>query len=720
MAAEEPRGPEPIGFYVRDTVSGRMMLVDTGAIRSIFPASREDRKQEPDPRDPRCPPSALPPHQYSQLLTEFPDVFRPELCQKSGNPDKHGIYHHIKTKGPPAYAKFRRLPPRRLQEAKDAFAEMERMGICKKASSPWASPLHMVQKPDSSWRPCGDYRRLNLATEPDHYPLLNMQDLTASFHGAKIFTKLDLLKSYFQVLVAPQDIPKTAIITPFGSYVVHKANFLGHEVSPDGVRPLTSKVAAVTRFPVPTSVKAIQGFLGVVNYYRRFIPGIAHTTAPLMETLKGQPKSLLWGPSQQQAFSLTKAAIAEATALAHQDPSTPLQLTTDASNVACGAVLEQEKPCGGRPLQGRAECHVQLGINYEDLAREQAADPDTPAYRTAITSLKWRDVPLTLRGPNLLCDVSTGQPRPLVPASRRRQVFDIIHGLSHPSGRTTAKLLSEKFVQHRVQKDARTWARQCLHCQTSKVGRHTKSGVGEFPQPGRRFSHVHIDVVGPLPPSGGSRYLLTAVDRSTRRPKAKPMQEPTTSACAEALLSSWISRLGVPDQLLGTAHHTTTAYNPATNGLVKRSHRSLKASLMARCTTEDWKYQLPSATFTPPGLASTTHVFVRDDAVRPPLTRPYQVPFRVLERNSKAFLLALHRRNDWVSIDRVKPALLEENTTVNTAQPLPQLDPRKKRKRGRPRKRPPTPTFSHPRTQDVPLLSSRTRGTLQCPGRYAD
>ncbi|XP_066969120.1 uncharacterized protein [Macrobrachium rosenbergii] len=209
---------------------------------------------------------------------------------------------------------------------------------------------------------------------------------------------------------------------------------------------------------------------------------------------------------------------------------------------------------------------------------------------------------------------------------------------------------------------------------------------------------------------------------------------------------------------------------------------------MARCTAEDWKYQLPwvllrlrtapsadgapsaaektygeplvvpgelvtedrhnpsvqslceiigkfapykrtytnrSATFMPPGLASTTHVFVRDDAVRPPLTRPYKGPFRVLEQNSKAFLLALHGRDDWVSIDRVKPALLEEDTTVSTphpplAQPLPQPGPRKKQKRGRPRKRPPTPTFSHPRTQDVPPLSSRSRGTLQRPSRYAD
>lgn len=90
-----------------------------------------------------------------------------------------------------------------------------------------------------------------------------------------------------------------------------------------------------------------------------------------------------------------------------------------------------------------------------------------------------------------------------------------------------------------------------------------------------------------------------------------PMEEATSSACAEALLSSWISQFGVPDHitdrgpaflselwtalahLLGTTHHSTTAYNPAANGMVERFHRSLKASLMARCSSKDWKYQLP-------------------------------------------------------------------------------------------------------------------------------
>ncbi|XP_064122699.1 uncharacterized protein LOC135226947 [Macrobrachium nipponense] len=132
-----------------------------------------------------------------------------------------------------------------------------------------------------------------------------------------------------------------------------------------------------------------------------------------------------------------------------------------------------------------------------------------------------------------------------------------------------------------------------------------------LPQPRQRFGHKNVEVVGPLPPSDGAKYLLTVVDQSNRWPKATPMSKATADTCAEALLSSWISRFGVPDNPhdrpnhlhLGTLdcpgtpdgakHHTTTAYNPAANGMVERTHHSLKASLMVCCTGPDWKPQLP-------------------------------------------------------------------------------------------------------------------------------
>ena len=116
------------------------------------------------------------------------------------------------------YAKARQLDPDKLVEAKAEFDRMEAAGIVRRSDSAWSSSLHMVRKADNSWRPCGDFRRLNTITKHDHYPVPKIQDLTARLHGSTIFSKLDLKKGYYQVPVNQRDIKKTAGITFFGLY----------------------------------------------------------------------------------------------------------------------------------------------------------------------------------------------------------------------------------------------------------------------------------------------------------------------------------------------------------------------------------------------------------------------------------------------------------------------------------------------------------------------
>ncbi len=77
------------------------------------------------------------------------------------------------------------------------------------------SLLLLVPKRDGSWRPCGDYRRLNVVTKPDRYPLPNMQSLNDRMAGCTVFSKIDLVKAYHQIPIAEADIPKTAMATPF-------------------------------------------------------------------------------------------------------------------------------------------------------------------------------------------------------------------------------------------------------------------------------------------------------------------------------------------------------------------------------------------------------------------------------------------------------------------------------------------------------------------------
>ena len=244
------------------------------------------------------------------------------------------------------------------------------------------------------------------------------------------------------------------------------------------------------------------------------------------------------------------------------------------------------------------------GIDFSALAAAQLADPvDMAACRTAIPRLQLKDIPF---GPNNTTrDVSLGRPHPLVPVSFYRRIFDTLHGLSHPGIRATRKLVAHKYVWHGLGRQVGEWAKSCIACQRAKVNFHHHAPLCKYNEPLLRFDHVNVDLVGPLPLSKGFTHLLTVVDRVTRWPEAIPLASTNTKDVADAFLSGWITRYGLPSDvssdrgpqfmsllwqdlsdLLGTKLHHTTAYHPQANGLVERFHRSMKVSLRARCQSK--------------------------------------------------------------------------------------------------------------------------------------
>jgi transposase InsO family protein len=213
----------------------------------------------------------------------------------------------------------------------------------------------------------------------------------------------------------------------------------------------------------------------------------------------------------------------------------------------------------------------------------------------------------------LLCDVSTGRLWPLVPEADRLQVFRSIHGVAHPGVQATRRMITARFVWLGMRANVAAWCRDCVACQRAKVTKQHKAPVEPIPISQRRFSHVHIDIVGTLQASeDGFLYLLTMVDQTSRWLEAVPLKDISAVSCVAAFLSCWVARFGVPETLtsdrgsqfalaqcaafcssLGVRHVMTTAYHPQAKGLVERTHRQLKDALCVRGATVDWPAHLP-------------------------------------------------------------------------------------------------------------------------------
>jgi hypothetical protein len=98
-----------------------------------------------------------------------------------------------------------------------------------------------------------------------------------------------------------------------------------------------------------------------------------------------------------------------------------------------------------------------------------------------------------------------------------------------------------------MNRDVKQWVKDCQTCSRAKVTRQPAAALQPIPVPRQRFSHIHVDIVGPLPVSKeGFRYLFTIIDRSSRMLEAVPLTNVETETCRDALISQWVARFGVP------------------------------------------------------------------------------------------------------------------------------------------------------------------------------
>ena len=154
--------------------------------------------------------------------------------------------------------------------------------------------------------------------------------------------------------------------------------------------------------------------------------------------------------------------------------------------------------------------------------------------------------------------------------------------------------------------DVGQWCRECAACSKTKITTQPTAPIQPIPVPGRRFTHLHVDLVVPLTASAdGHTHVMTMIDRITRWVEVVPLSSTTASACTDALVYGWISRFGVPAAIttdrgvqftsavwdvlckrLGIQHITTTAYHLQFNWMVERFHWQLKDAFRARLASK--------------------------------------------------------------------------------------------------------------------------------------
>ena len=151
-----------------------------------------------------------------QFRQEYPEVFQDNL---PGLPPHRDIHHIIDTgDAEPINRPPYKMSPLELDELRKQLDELLALGFIQPSMSPWGAPVLFVRKKNGEMRLCVDYRALNQVTKRHSHPLPRIDECLERLSQAKYFSSIDLKSGYHQLRIRPEDVPKTAMNTRYGSF----------------------------------------------------------------------------------------------------------------------------------------------------------------------------------------------------------------------------------------------------------------------------------------------------------------------------------------------------------------------------------------------------------------------------------------------------------------------------------------------------------------------
>ncbi|KAI2647704.1 Transposon Tf2-6 polyprotein [Labeo rohita] len=412
----------------------------------------------------------------------------------------------------------------------------------------------------------------------------------------------------------------------------HTTTFLGFVISSQGVAMDPQKLEAVRAWPLPTSLKQLQRFLGFANFYRRFIQGFSATAAPLTALTRPSRGEFQLTPEAISAFKKLCLLFTTAPILIHPNPDKPFVVEVDASDVgqrygvgdrellAIKWALEEWRHWlqGGsdpftvwtdhqnltvirqtkqlNPRQARWALffeHFNFHLSYRPGSKNAKAD--------AISRQHQRDTITSEPAPVLPADIilaplqwgleervrqshSQTRPPPETPAGRlfvpdhlRKEVLQWGHDSTlagHQGVQRTTSFIGRAFWWRTLRRDVQEYVQACTICARSKTTNTPSTGeLQPLPIPKRPWSHISVDFVTGLPDSDGKNTILTIVDRFSKAVHLDIVSDRGPQFTAKF----WQAFC----RLVGTTSSLSSGHHPQTNGQTERANQQLERFL--RC-----------------------------------------------------------------------------------------------------------------------------------------
>ncbi|GJT13174.1 putative nucleotidyltransferase, ribonuclease H [Tanacetum coccineum] len=298
--------------------------------------------------------------------------------------------------------------------------------------SPWVSPVQVFPKKGGMTmvkneknelipqrtvigrRVCIDYRKLNNATQKDHFPLPFIDQMLERLARCEYYCFIDRFSGYFQIPIAIEDQEKTTFTCLYGTFAYKRMPFglcnspatfqrcmtaifhelvednmktnlvlnwekchfmvkegiiLGHKVSGLGIKVDKAKIKSISKLPYPTNVKYIRSFLRHAGFYRRFIKYFSQVALPMTQLLV---KDAPFNFSEEciQAFDKLKQELTRASIMIKLDWSLPFEFMCDASDYTFGVVLGKRKDKHFQPIHYASKTMNEAKENYTTTEKE--------------------------------------------------------------------------------------------------------------------------------------------------------------------------------------------------------------------------------------------------------------------------------------------------------------------------------------------------------------